>query len=284
MLIPINHLVKNPVLSKLTYDKAEYSISELLDLAKGDKNILYYLKDQYMFTEADKDLYNIFLQIANSDNILYSNQVTDSKYIYHSENVVNSNNIHNSTEVDNSNIVIGSDVVSNSSQVFLSSFIDNCQKVESSLTVNDSINIIHSRFIIKSKNIYESNNIIDSNIIFRGLNLEDCYFCNDAKNLKHCICCCGISNEEYLIFNKKVDEKLFEVIKKQFLTIMDCLLKYTYGWPVDFLIAETPVIDRNFVRHYETIPPKFWKWVKTLPNYSDEFMFYLTSLPEFLTK
>jgi hypothetical protein len=285
MLIPFNFLQDDKILSTLQYKENEfYSVSDLLYLAKDESKILYYIKEQFRFDSQDLDLYHNLLNVKSSDNIMYSKNVDNSKFVFNSEDVVNSKNIHNSSDVGNCEIVVGCDVISDSTQAFLSSFVDKSHKVTSSLTVSSSTNIVCSKFVINSKNIYEGTNVIDSNIIFRSVNVEDCYFCNDCKNVKHCICCSGQTDAEYLVFNKKVDEKMFEIIKKQFTSMMDCLLKFTYGWPVDFTAPEFPIIDRNFVRHYETIPPKFWKWVKTLPNYSDEFMFYLTSLPEFLTK
>ena len=285
MLIPTNFLKHDSVLHSLPYeDKEYYSINELLQLTKDDKEKLYYVKEQFHFSQANNELYLQLLNIQSSQDVLYSKDIIHSQSIFNSENVNNSKSIHKSTEIKNSEVVVGSDVVNNSSQVFLSSFVDNSNKITSSLTVDNSTNIVHSQFIVNSSNVYESTNVIDSNIVFRGVNLEDCYFCNNSKDLKHCICCSGVSGGEYLIFNTKVDTKMFEIIKKQFVSMMDCLLKFTNGWPVVLTTAETPVIDRNFVRHYETIPQKFWKWVKTLPNYSDTHMFYLTSLPEFLTK
>ena len=285
MLIPFNFLRDDKILSTLQYEENEfYSVSDLLNLAKNESKILHYIKEQFRFDQQDLDLYYNLLNVKSSDNIIYSKNIDNSKFVFNSEDVVNGKNIYNSSDVVDSEIIVGCDVISNSTQIFLSSFIDKSQKIASSLTVNNSTNIVCSKFVINSKNVYEGINIIDSNIIFRSTNVEDCYFCNDCKNIKHCICCGGQIDGEYLIFNKKVDAKMFEIIKKQFMSMMDCLLKFTYGWPIDFVVPETPIIDKNFVRHYETIPPKFWKWVKTLPNYSDEFMFYLTSLPEFLTK
>jgi hypothetical protein len=88
-----------------------------------------------------------------------------------------------------------------------------------------------------------------------------------------------------MIFNQQVTPTQFEAIKKQLLTILgEYLLNYVDEWPVDLIIAEVPKINRKFQQHYQAIPSKFWKWLKTLPNYSSQQMFHLTCLPEFLTK
>jgi hypothetical protein len=234
--------------------------------------------------EEEVMLYHQVLGNENNDTILDCHRTKNSQRVFYSSDINKCKDIHKSQEISESEVVINSSTVENSAQIFLSEFIYSSIKVINSRNINYSTNIIDSTYVVHSKNVYKGNLISYSSEIYKSLNLEDCYLCSDCSNLKHCFGCQGLEDVEYYIFNKSVGKEHFEIIKKQYLSFIDCLLKYVDNWPVDIISTEIPRIDRKFPRHYQTLPSKFWKWVKTLPNYSDEAMFNLTCLPEFLTK
>lgn len=234
--------------------------------------------------EEEIALYNKVLGNENNENILECEKVVNSKMIFYSKNIDNCSSIHKGEDIKDSFVIINSSTVENSSQIFLSEFVYNSIKVLNSTNINQSLNVIESTYVVRSKNVYMSNLITGCTEIYRGANLEDCMLCNDCSNLKHCFGCQGLTEGEYMIFNKQVSPEHFEIIKKQYLSMIDCLLKYVDNWPIDIISTEIPKVDRKFPHHYETMPTKFWKWIKTLPNYSDNIMFSLTCLPEFLTK
>jgi hypothetical protein len=235
-------------------------------------------------SQEETELYLKTIKVENSEGTYLSHKIKNSKYVSNSSEVEDSNNVMRSTDIKNSTDVSTSSTVDSSHQIFASNFIYNSGKVYDSNNVTNCENIVESTYIINSHNVYRSSIISDSNCIKNSSKLEDCYFCNDCTNLKHCFACQGIQDGEYLVFNQKIEPAQFEVIKKQFLSMIEIPLKFTMYWPVDIIGPENPIIDRNQVRHYETIPPKVWKWVQTLPNYSSSHLYYMTLLPEFLTK
>lgn len=260
------------------------NISQLINNPHIPYAFLHWLYNYTPFFIENVQQYNIILNNYDSSMVFESDNINKSNMVSRSSQVINSSRIFRSKDITNSNLIVSSDCVEESNQIFLSSFVYSSEKIYNSNNVTNCTNIVDSVCIIDSHNIYACQTLTNCGEIRRGNDLEDCYFCNDCSGLKHCFGCQGLEAGEYLIFNKQVTELQFNTIKKQYLSMMECLLQYTHCWPTELYSAEVPTIDRNFTHHYQTIPPKFWKWVKTLPNYSDNHMFYLTSLPEFLTK
>lgn len=233
--------------------------------------------------EEESMLYHQVLQNENCETILECDKTKNSQRIFKSSIIENCQDVHRSKEIKNSKIVMSSETVENSTHIFLSDFIYDSEKIINSENINNSLNIIDSTYVVRSRNIYKSSLITSSSEIYKGINLEDCYFCQECSNLKHSFGCQGIKEGEYYIFNKYVGKEHFEIIKKQYFSIMNNLFDYVDQWPSEVLSTNMPVINRRFPDHYKALPDKFWKWVRTLPNYSNEFMFQLTSLPQFLT-
>lgn len=264
--------------------------AELADIADQEyvtsrPNLLHWCRDNFTLTkEEEEKFYFKPLNIINSNHIERSQNVLDSNYIVRCENVECSSNIFSSNNIRNSQNIVSCDEIENSKSVFNSSFVYDSQKIIDSVNVNNSTNIISSKYIIKSANIYQSSSVSRSGEIYKGNALKDCYFCRECSNLKNAFFCVGITDQENVLFNKPIDADELQIIKKQYNSIMKELLCYVKEWPEEIFTFTIPTVDLNFLNHYSTIKDKFWKWVKTLPNYSDEFMFYLTSLPEFLTK
>ena len=259
-------------------------LKELMTRRHLNKAFLHWGYKYLTPNEEEKALYHNILHNENNSDILDCDNTCNSTRIFNSSHIENSKDVHSSKDIKNSNVVINSESVENSGQVFLSEFVYDSNKVLNSNNVNKSVSIIDSTYVVRSHNIYMSNLITGCAEIYKGINLEDCFFCKECSNIKHCFGCYGLKEGEYYIFNKQVSPEHFEIIKKQYLSIMTMILKYVDSWPIDIIYVEIPKINRKFPQHYETIPAKFWKWVKTLPNYSDKHMHYLTFLPEFLTK
>jgi hypothetical protein len=259
-------------------------LSELITHRHISKTFLHWGFNNLSPNAEEIELYHKVLGNENSEMLFESDNIINSSMVTYSSNVKNSTSVFRSNDVEDSHIIISSDTIEQSIQVFLATFVYSSEKVFNSNNINNSVNIIDSTYAINSSNIYMSRSITNCKEIRKSESLEDCYFCNDCKNIKHCFGCQGLTEGEYLVFNKPVSPAQFETIKKQYMSIMDCLFQYVREWPTEIYSAEVPSIIRNFTHHYQTIPQKFWKWVKTLPNYSNNHMFYLTSLPEFLTK
>lgn len=259
-------------------------LSTLMTQRHFPKSFLHWGYKYLSTSEEEKALYHKILGNSNNNTILECSNTTNSTRVFYSNNVDNGVDIHRCEDVKHSQVVINSNNIENSDQIFLSEFIYDSKKILNSANINQSINIIESTYVVRSKNIYMSNLITGCGEIYKSINLEDSFLCNNCSNLKHCFGCQNLHNEEYCIFNVKIGKEHFEIIKKQYLSIMETLFAYVDSWPTDLINIEIPKINRKFPQHYQTIPPKFWKWIKTLPNYSDNHMFYLTSLPEFLTK
>lgn len=259
-------------------------LAELITHRHITKSFLHWGRKYLSPNEKEIELYDRVLENENNDTVLECEKTKNSKRTFYSKNINNCADIHRCEDIKDSFVVVSSNTVENSSQVFLSEFIYNSIKVLNSTNINQSTNIIESTYIVRSKNIYMSNLITRCSEIYRGVNLEDCFFCSDCSNLKHCFGCQGLSEGEYMIFNKQVAPEHFEIIRNQYLSIVDCLLIYVDYWPQDIIAANVPKVNRKFPHHYETMPSKFWKWTKTLPNYSDNVMFRLTCLPDFLTQ
>lgn len=287
MIIPIDFLRHEPILSEnFPFDEFPFEISivDLIKLYSSDMEKLHYIRQKFYLTEEEKEMYNQLTGIVNTINVHFSSQIEDSEVVYNSAEVNQSKEIFNSTDIQNSSLVVAGNTVQNSSQIFLSSFIFNCKKIINSTTITESQNVVEGYFINFSKNIYHSQNISNSSEVFDSKNIEDSYFCTNCNNIKHCMFCEDLTDSEYYLFNKPIDPQIFEIIKKQYKNLLDIYLKFTSGWPVTLNTPEVPTIDRMWVRYYETVPEKFWKWVRTLPEYNSDFMFHLTTLPDFLDK
>jgi hypothetical protein len=260
-------------------------LDTFLAAADGLAEMYYLIYEHFSLSTEQYELYKKALNLVDSTGVYMSKNVVNSDIVISSTNVSDSKTVFHSEDVEDSQVVVASESVEHSHQVFLSTFVYDSKKICSSNNITNSSNIIESVYVINSNNIYMSNIVSNCSEIHRCANIKNSYFCKDSKNLNNCMFCAGLSDAEYHIFNKPVDPDRYEMIKKQYLNIVDGIsLNYVDEWPIEFVSATVPRVNRKFTNHYDTLPPKLWKWLKTLPDYSKEIMFYLTSLPEFLTK
>ena len=197
-------------------------LSELITQRHVSKAFLHWGRKYLTTNEEEKALYDKVLENENNDAVLECEKTKNSKRVFYSKNISNCADVHRCEDIKDSFVFINSNTVENSSQVFLSEFVYNSIKVLNSTNINQSLNVIESTYVVRSKNVYMSNLITGCAEIYRGTNLEDCMLCNDCSNIKHCFGCQGLKEGEYFVFNKQVSPEHFEIIKKLYLSIIDC--------------------------------------------------------------
>lgn len=211
--------------------------------------------------------------VFESDHVYSSNLVSKSSQVDKSEGVYNSKNITNSTYVSDS------EYVDDSKLIGISSYIDNSERVIKGRNIVGSSEVYDCDYIMYSHATYMSNNIVNGHYVLKGNNLTECYFCVDCANLNNALFCQGVTDGEYLLFNKPIDKVRFEMIKRQFekykprLSIME-------DWDDNF--GQLPVAKRDYRQHFSSVDASFWKWVKTLPGYDPMVVYSITFDPQFL--
>ena len=139
--------------------------------------------------------------------------------------------------------------------------------------------MILSNAIFNSQNIHTSDNVLHSSEIRGCENVTDCSFCADCKNIINCLFCYGLEDAEYYIFNKPVDKQRFGIIQRQYhnqFSNIELSFVKNNQWPQDMLIATTPIPYRFYDKHYVNFSDRFWKWVKSVPNYDALLLYKLT--------
>lgn len=204
--------------------------------------------------------------------------IQDSQYIVNSNEVDSSSFVHNSTGISHSTDVFKSDDVTDSLQVFDSQFVYSSKKISGSTNIENSHNILISKGVYNSRNIYACTNVMTSGELRFCEDITASNFCVDSNNLKNCLFCYELKDKEYYIFNKPIDKERFEVVLKQYQRIMNELeLAYLReSWPESMLIPGSPNPHSYFFKHYEQLPDKFWRWVKTVPGYDIDLLYKMT--------
>ena len=217
--------------------------------------------------------------VVESTGVFESDHIYTSDIVSKSSQVTNSESVYHSKSVDNSEYVSDSECVDNSEFIGISSYIDNSERVLKGKNVVNSNEVYDCEYVMNSHAIYESNNIVSGYYARNCNNLTGCSFCADCTNLTNAMFCQGVSDGEYLLFNKPVDRVRFEMIRKQFekykpsLTIME-------EWEDNF--GQLPIAKRNYREHFKTVESSFWNWVKTLPGYDAHTIYSITFDPQFL--
>ena len=220
--------------------------------------------------------------IINSEGYWYSVNISDSKYVVKSKNVKNSTSIFKSSDITQCKDVVETDDAENSGLVFYSSMVDNCVKVHKGKNIVSSVNVCNSTMVARSENVIDSTNIFDSSEIIRCHTATDSHFCQDCVDIDHCLFCEGLERAEYHIFNKPVDKSVYEMLEKQYKKYMTVQLDFIADWPENLLVDVHIYPTRKFDDWYHPISEKFWKWVRTLPNFDSMFIYKITMLPEIL--
>ena len=212
----------------------------------------------------------------NCDNII------DSNYVVNSQNIDSSSFVHDSVDIAYCEDIYKVEDATNSHQIFNGQFIYDSKRIIGSRNVLESTNVVNSDAIYNSKNICECHNVLGCSELRKCVDATDSLFCADSTNIKHCLFCYGLVNAEYHIFNKSIDKDRYEMIVKQYFRYLSGELNYTKEpWPKSMLIPSLPNLCLYYNKHYQ-LTDKFWKWVRTLPNFDPMLMYNITMLPEFL--
>ena len=204
--------------------------------------------------------------------------IQDSQYIVNSKNVDFSSFVHDSSDVSHSSDVYKSEDVTNSDQIFESQFIYSSSRVFGTTNADNCINVLISNGVYNSRNIYGCSNIMGGRELRHCDDINFSYFCADSKNLKDCLFCVGLEDKEYHIFNKPVTKEKFDIIRKQYMRLMENVeLDYLREqWPQNMLIPELPNVHSYHNKHYLQLSDKFWRWARTVPGYDAELLYRIT--------
>ena len=241
------------------------------------KEVLHWGRRNFGHTQEELDAYCIVCNIKNSENFWYSRDIKNSKNIIKSSLVDSSIGVFQSMDVANSIDIVNCEQIEDCVQVFSSNWVARSSKIFASNNVENSKNICSSSSIISSKNIVHSKDVLNSSEIMSSNNITNSASCFGGKNLKNCLFCCDISDKEYYLFNKPVEKERFDVYKRQYEKIMENeSLALSKEWPENLASARTPELDLNMSHYYNSIPDKFWKWARTLPNFDEQLFYNIT--------
>ena len=222
------------------------------------------------------------VKVENSEGIDESDHITNSRLIVNSSYITDSENIIGSEQVTDSKYITTSKYVDESEFVTFSDFIDSSRKILRGKNITDSTEVVDSIYVVNSHGVFDSNNITDSRIVHHSNNLTDCGFCFNCNNLNNSLFCFNSEDNEYLLFNKKIDKSRFEMVYKQFKRYATPCAEMTENWSTN-IHGATPTKIYNYRKHTEKMPDMFWAWVQTLPGYDPSILYSLTFNPRFLT-
>lgn len=258
------------------------TVMEMLYMDKVPNDFIHWVKDRIAFTEEEKTAYLSRMNIINSTNLYYSEQVKDSNFIVKSKKISNSDNVFSSKNIENSKNVVESEDVENSTKIFHSTFIIDSFQVDHCSNITEGNNLYKSFGIIKSSNVFESTDIFNSSEIVRSENISNSRFCFECKNLSNCLFCYGLTDCEFYIFNKPVSKEKFEIFSKQYTKYWNGELKFIQEWPSDLVRSLFLKPNLNISKWFVEVSTKFWKWTETLPGYDSMFLYEMTMIPEIL--
>jgi hypothetical protein len=262
---------------------------ELIDVInhpKIDRHSLHWGYTNLITTETELEAYYKKLKITNNEHIntiTYSDNVQDSLFVSRSSYVEKSNFVFSSEDIVDSSNISSSKVVQRSKNVFNSEFVYDSNQIYDGKNINNSYNIISANYIINSENVVNAASVINSKMVVDLVpngtkQIKNSAFISHCSNLDHCLFCQCINNGEYLVFNKPVSAEEYDIIVTQLNNMLSNVeLDLTLnGWPKEQIPLDTPIINRNFGECFSILPDKFWRWVKTLPNYDPMILYGIT--------
>lgn len=210
--------------------------------------------------------------------------ITNSFWVSKSSHVSNSSHIFQSKEVKNSTNVLHGDVVVDSSFIYSGEFIYSSQRVLHCSNVTDSHDIVCSSYVVNSHSVINSFNIhnsayVSSYVEGSTCQVRDSRFIVGCRNIKHCLFCTNIQDADYMLFNQPIEPSDYEIIMRQLDNLLDgwdMELVKNNEWPGNTIPFDTPNIQHHLRKRWDTIPEKFWRWVRTLPGYDPMIIFELT--------
>ena len=244
-------------------------------------------------TQEEREAYykKLAINVDNLSTVYECDNIEGSEYITRSSHIKNSSYVFSCKEVSDSENISASDNVERSHQVFNSEFVYDSEKVYQSKNVTQSLNIINSDYVVRSSSVMNAASVTNSHYVHAFTHgavkqVKDSMFITDCVGVKKCLFCAGLQNKEYMLFNKSIDPDEFALIENQLKNILSGwqaeLVKD--GWPVGKIPLDSPQIQRNTLRQFAQLPEKFWRWVKTLPNYDSMVLYAVTFQANLITE
>lgn len=255
------------------------NVQELL-VESTPSDFLYWINGLKILDEETEKLIDNWIAFCDKKPFDCSN-TENSFYASKSDDVKDSQYVHSSIEVNNSSSICLSSFVQDSHQIFNSEFVAFSRQVALSQNVESSNNVVKSSVIFESSNIYKSKTVLRSREIRNSDEVTDSAFCATCRKIENCLFCVDLTEKSFHIFNTPVDPARFSIIKAQYLKFLSEGLTFVKDWPKDPLRIITPQVIVRFDKHYQNLPDKFWRWVRTLPGYSENILYQITFLPQF---
>lgn len=220
------------------------------------------------------------IDVVKSQGVWESARVHNSTLIRGSHDIDDSERVYKSNNVKNSVYISTSDYVEDSQYVGNTNFAERAKYVLNCTNITDSTEVAESNYIVNSEGIYRSNNVVDSIGIWHGTNITNCGFCANCLDLEKSLFCQGQEGGKFLLFNKQIDERRFDMIYKQFIKFKPTIT--TTGDWTQVSYGDLPKVVVDYRAHLAKVPDSFWDWVKTLPGYDPKIVYSLTFDSRFL--
>lgn len=230
------------------------------------------------------------VNVDNPSTVYECDNIDGGEYITRSSHIKNSSYVFSCKEVSDSDNISASDNVERSHQIFNSEFVYDSEKVYQSKNVTQSLNIINSDYVVRSSSVMNAASVTNSHYVHAFTHgavkqVKDSMFITDCIGVKKCLFCAGLQDKEYMLFNQPIDPDEFTLIESQLKNILAGwqaeLVKDR--WPAETIPLDSPQIQRNVLHQFAQLPDKFWRWVKTLPNYDSMLLYQITFQSNLIT-
>lgn len=262
-------------------------LSEVIQHKYINTEFLHWGYTHLVVSAEEKELYWDRLQVdkESRETCYLSSDVTNSHYVSRAKQVENSEYIFVSESVYDSEVIIGCTNVENSGEIYDSEFVEDSRRVSNSRNVVRSNNVVSSSFVVDSDSVTNSSVVTNSSYVggLYSARVNNSAFIDNCEDIEYCLFCTGIKNGKYLLFNKPIDPKQYELIRKQLYRILDgWWVRLVDKWPEVNVSMEKPRQVRNSALQYADLPNTFWRWVKTLPGYDPEILYAITYSKELI--
>lgn len=262
--------------------------AELIDVIThktATPEILHWGYNHLTTTDEEQEAYREKLKINSPHpwNIYESDTITESEYVSKSSHVQDSCYIFSSTNIAECDNVSFSSDVERSHQIFGSEFVYDSTRILQGKNITQSLNIVNSDYVVRSSSVLNAAAVNNSHYIHsfapgRTRQIRNSAFITDCVNIKNCLFCAGIKDKEYMIFNMPVEADEFELVQNQLKSLLAgwqmTLVKDK--WPEHTIPLDTPNMQRITTKQFSNLPERFWRWVKTLPNYDPAILYMIT--------
>lgn len=269
--------------------------AELIDVInhpKVDRHTLHWGMSNLNTSQEEREAYykKLAINVDNLSTVYECDNIEGGEYITRSSHIKNSSYVFSCKEVSDSNNISASDSIERSHQVFNSEFVYDSERVYQSKNVTQSLNIINSDYVVRSSSVMNAASVTNSHYVHAFTHgavkqVKDSMFITDCVGVKKCLFCVGLQNKEYMLFNQPIDPDEFTLIENQLKNILSGwqaeLVKD--GWPEGTIPLDSPQIQRNIMQQFAQLPEKFWRWVKTLPNYDSMVLYAVTFQANLIT-